>query len=53
VIAILEKQPTGSIRGVVALSEQETGDLKAGKLYLSVVSRKTPGLSARGDLVYA
>jgi len=53
VIAILEKRPTASIRGVVTLSEQEADDLKAGKLYLAVVSRKTPRLSARGDLIYA
>ena len=53
VIAILEKRPSGSMRGVVTLSEQEAGDLKAGRLYLAVVSRKTSRLSARGDLIYA
>ena len=51
VIAILAKQATERVRGVVTLSEQEAADLKAGKLYLAVVSRKSPGLSARGDLV--
>jgi Asp-tRNA(Asn)/Glu-tRNA(Gln) amidotransferase A subunit family amidase len=53
VIAILAKRPMASVRGVVTLSEQEAGDLKAGKLYLSVVNRRSPRLSARGDLVYA
>jgi Asp-tRNA(Asn)/Glu-tRNA(Gln) amidotransferase A subunit family amidase len=51
VIAILAKRPTPLVRGVVTLSEQEASDLKAGKLYLSVVSRKSPHLSARADLL--
>jgi Asp-tRNA(Asn)/Glu-tRNA(Gln) amidotransferase A subunit family amidase len=50
VIAILAKRPAAVVRGVVTLSEQEAVDLKAGKLYVSVVSRKSPRLSARGDL---
>jgi hypothetical protein len=36
--------------GVVVLSEQEAADLKTGKLYLAVASRKSPRLSARADL---
>jgi hypothetical protein len=37
--------------GSVTLTEAEAADLKAGKLYLAVVSRRTPRLSARADLV--
>jgi Asp-tRNA(Asn)/Glu-tRNA(Gln) amidotransferase A subunit family amidase len=51
VIAILAKRPTANIRGIVTLSEQEASDLNAGKLYLAVVSRKSPRLTARGDLI--
>jgi len=51
VIAILAKRATTDVRGVVTLSEQEAADLNAGKLYVAVVSRKSPRLSARGDLV--
>jgi Asp-tRNA(Asn)/Glu-tRNA(Gln) amidotransferase A subunit family amidase len=50
VIAILAKRPMTAVRGVVTLSEQEAADLTAGKLYLSVVSRKSPRSSARADL---
>jgi len=38
------------VAGTIALSEPEAADLKAGKLYFSVVSRKNPRLSARGEL---
>jgi Asp-tRNA(Asn)/Glu-tRNA(Gln) amidotransferase A subunit family amidase len=51
VAAILAKQPAALVRGVVTLSEQEASDLKAGRLYLAVVSRKSPRLSARADLL--
>jgi hypothetical protein len=51
VARILTKAPsTPRLAGSVTLSEQEAADLKAGKLYLAVVSRKSPRLSARGDL---
>jgi amidase len=50
VIARLVKRPTATVRGIVTLSEQEAADLSAGKLYLAVVSRQSPRLSARGDL---
>jgi amidase len=50
VITSLAKRPAALVRGVVTLSEQEASDLKAGRLYLSVVSRKSPRLSARADL---
>ena len=39
------------ISGSVTLVEAETADLKAGKFYLSVVSRKNPLLRARADIV--
>jgi hypothetical protein len=48
---ILSKSPASSNSGRVTLSEQEANDLKAGKLYLAVVSRKSPRLSARADLM--
>jgi hypothetical protein len=48
---ILAKSPALSNSGRVTLSEQEANDLKAGKLYLAVVSRKSPRLSARADLI--
>jgi hypothetical protein len=48
---ILAKMPASSNSGRVTLSEQEANDLKAGKLYLAVVSRKNPRLSARADLI--
>ena len=51
VIAVVSKRPTASIRGVVRLSEEEAAALRAGRVYLAVVSRKSPRLSARGDLV--
>jgi len=48
---ILEKAPSESrVAGTIALSEPEAADLKAGKLYFAVVSRKNPRLSARGEL---
>ncbi len=48
---ILAKSAAPIARGRVTLSEQEATDLKAGKLYLAVVSKKSPRLAARGDLV--
>ena len=51
VIAILARQAMERVRGVVTLSEQEAADLKAGKLYASIGSRKNPRLSARADLI--
>jgi Asp-tRNA(Asn)/Glu-tRNA(Gln) amidotransferase A subunit family amidase len=47
---ILAKAPAPRVLGLVTLSEQEASDLKAGKLYLAVVSKKSPRLSARGEL---
>ena len=42
---IVAKLPASSNSGRVTLSEQEANDLKAGKLYLAVVSRKSPRLT--------
>ena len=50
VTQILTKQAQPQMRGVVMLTAQEAADLKAGKLYLSIVSRRNPRLSARADL---
>ena len=47
---ILAKSAAPSIAGKVTLSEPEANDLKAGKLYVAVISRKSPRLSARADL---
>jgi hypothetical protein len=38
---------------VIALTEAEAGDLKAGKFYVAVLSKRSPRLSARADLVLA
>jgi Asp-tRNA(Asn)/Glu-tRNA(Gln) amidotransferase A subunit family amidase len=47
---ILAKSPVPHVTGVVTLSEQEGADLKAGKLYVAMVSRKNPRLGSRGNL---
>src|SRR5262249_8520626 len=52
VAPILAKTMTASVSGTVTLLEAEAADLKAGKCYLSVVSRKNPRLSARADIVF-
>jgi hypothetical protein len=48
---VLAKSPAPSISGVVTLTEAEVNDLKAGKFYVAVLSRRSPRLSARADLV--
>ena len=48
---ILAKSPTRRVIDALTLSEQEAADLRAGRLYLAVVSRKSPRLSARADLI--
>ena len=48
---VLAKSLAPSISGVVTLTEAEVPDLKAGKFYVAVLSRKSPRLSARADLV--
>ena len=47
---ILAKSASARVNGAVTLSEPEAADLKAGKLYLAVVSKRDPRLSARADL---
>jgi hypothetical protein len=49
---ILAKSPAAPISGKVMLSEAEASDLKAGKFYVAVISRKSPRLSARANLVF-
>src|SRR5665213_2646931 len=48
---ILAKSAAATIAGTLVLSEQEANDLKAGKLYVAVISRTSPQLSARADLI--
>ncbi len=48
---ILAKSPLSSrVSGSLTLSDAEATDLKAGKFYVSAVSRTSPRLSARADL---
>jgi Asp-tRNA(Asn)/Glu-tRNA(Gln) amidotransferase A subunit family amidase len=51
VIHILAKSPAARLAGVVTLSEAESADLSAGKIYLSVTHAGRPGTAARADLV--
>ncbi|MEP7310685.1 MAG: amidase family protein [Acidobacteriota bacterium] len=51
VVYILAKSPMSKISGKVTLLESEAADLKAGKFYLSALSRKSPRASARADIV--
>jgi Asp-tRNA(Asn)/Glu-tRNA(Gln) amidotransferase A subunit family amidase len=48
---ILAKSSAPTISGTVTLLDQEVVDLKAGKFYVSAVSRKSPRLSARADIL--
>jgi hypothetical protein len=47
---ILAKSASARVDGAVTLSEPEAADLRAGKLYLAVVGKQDPRLSARADL---
>ena len=49
---ILAKVATPQISGAVTLTEAEATDLKAGKFYVAALSRVSPRLSARADLVF-
>lgn len=49
---ILAKTPTSQISGTVTLTEPEAADMKAGKFYLAVLSRRSPRLGARADLLF-
>jgi hypothetical protein len=46
---ILAKSASARVDGAVTLSQPEATDLKAGKLYLAVVGKTDPHLSARGS----
>jgi hypothetical protein len=52
VAQILTKRLDGRVSGTVTLLEPELGDLRAGKCYLAAVSRKTPLVAARADIVW-
>jgi amidase len=47
---ILAKSASARVDGALILSESEAADLKAGKLYLAVVGKRDPRLSARAEL---
>jgi len=49
---ILAKSAAPQISGTVTLTEAEVTDLKAGKFYVAALSRVSPRLSARGDLIF-
>jgi Asp-tRNA(Asn)/Glu-tRNA(Gln) amidotransferase A subunit family amidase len=49
---VLATSPSATISGMARLTEAEVGDLKAGKFYVAVLSRRSPRLSARGDLLF-
>ena len=49
---ILAKAAAPQISGTVTLTEAEATDLKAGKFYVAALSRVSPRLSARADLVF-
>ena len=50
---VLSKSSSPTVTGIVTLTPAEATDLKAGKLYLAVISARSPRLSARGDLVFS
>jgi len=52
VAQILTKRLDGRVSGTVTLLEAELADLKAGKCYIAAVSRESPLVSARADLVW-
>jgi hypothetical protein len=49
---ILAKSPAPQISGTLTLTEAEVTDLKAGKFYVAALSRVSPRLSARADLIF-
>jgi amidase len=49
---VLAKSTVPQISGTLTLTEAEVADLKAGKFYLAALSRISPRLSARADLVF-
>jgi amidase len=49
---VLAKRLAGRVTGTVTLLDAELADLKAGKCYLAAVSRRSPLVAARGDIVW-
>jgi hypothetical protein len=49
---ILTKRLDGRVTGTVTLLDAELADLKAGKCYLAAVSRRSPFVAARADIVW-
>jgi len=49
---ILTKRLAGRVTGAVTLLEPELADLKAGKCYLAAVSRESPLVGVRADIVW-
>jgi len=47
---VLAKSAGAQISGTLTLTEAETADMKTGKFYLALLSRRSPRLSARADL---
>jgi Asp-tRNA(Asn)/Glu-tRNA(Gln) amidotransferase A subunit family amidase len=52
VAQVLVKRLDGRMSGTVTLLEAELADLKAGKCYLAAVSRQSPLVAARADIVW-
>ena len=52
VAQILTKRLDGRMSGSVTLLDAELADLKAGKCYIAAVSRQSPLIAARADLVW-
>ena len=48
---VLARAAGRQISGTLTLTEAEVTDMRAGKFYLAVLSRRSPRLSARADLV--
>ena len=49
---VLAKAAAPQVSGTVTLTDAEAADLKAGKFYVAALSRVSPRLSARADLVF-
>lgn len=49
---VLAKSMSAPIAGTLTLTEAEAADVKSSKFYLSVLSRKSPRISARADLIF-
>jgi amidase len=49
---VLTKRLDGRVEGTVTLLEPELADLKAGKCYVAAVSRQSPLVGVRADLVW-